>query len=252
MELLFPFFKSSNIPFCTPHSFAFVTSHIDLLSYLLQWNDATTTVIALNGMSHYDPLMETLVAAKNSAVVSVPYAFSEVRAFGFRGTYRNSLQLSAISIFKHGIVYEFFFSWLILALIFSNLIWCVEKKRNPKDFSPSYFRGLYDSFYFTAVTSLTIGFGDKAPGTGVGKGIVLFWILISFFFVFFFNSTLTTFITLTQMFPESVTSYVGRAVATFPLSSSADLLYGANADVKIINSNVSSISRFFNDYPNGS
>ena len=66
----------------------------------------------------------------------------------------------------------------VLLLIVGALVWLVERKANPKQFSPKVLPGLGDGFWFAGVTLSTIGYGDKAPVTVAGRLISMLWMLV--------------------------------------------------------------------------
>jgi len=81
-------------------------------------------------------------------------------------------------------------SFLIVVLFgVGHLFWYLERNENSEQFNPSYFKGMIDSAWFLLVASSTIGYGDKAPVTGMGKMLAFFWL---FFGVLMFSVFLGT------------------------------------------------------------
>ncbi len=66
----------------------------------------------------------------------------------------------------------------ILLLVVGALMWLVERRRNPREFSPKVLPGLGDGFWFAGVTLSTIGYGDKTPVTVAGRLIAMLWMLV--------------------------------------------------------------------------
>jgi polar amino acid transport system substrate-binding protein len=66
----------------------------------------------------------------------------------------------------------------LLLLLVGALIWLVERRRNPRQFSPKVLPGLGDGFWFAGVTLSTIGYGDKTPVTVAGRLIAMLWMLV--------------------------------------------------------------------------
>ncbi|NVK29006.1 MAG: transporter substrate-binding domain-containing protein [Flavobacteriia bacterium] len=63
----------------------------------------------------------------------------------------------------------------IIILIFGFIIWVIERRRN-HEFRKG-IKGIGDGFWWSAVTMTTVGYGDKAPKTGVGRAIAFIWMI---------------------------------------------------------------------------
>ncbi|GGL76724.1 ion channel [Wenxinia marina] len=83
-------------------------------------------------------------------------------------------------------VLEGFLSWQflrlvlglsILLLIVGAVIWALERRRNDEQFAKGPLRGLGDGFWWAGVTLTTIGYGDKAPITLLGRAVAMLWML---------------------------------------------------------------------------
>ncbi len=60
-----------------------------------------------------------------------------------------------------------------------NAMWLAERKHNPEQFAQAYLPGLGNGMWFALVTLTTVGYGDRAPVTPVGRFIASVWMLIS-------------------------------------------------------------------------
>ncbi len=67
----------------------------------------------------------------------------------------------------------------ISLFVVGNLIWLAERHQNSGQFPPKYFSGVGNGIWFALVTSTTVGYGDRAPLTKVGRFIAGIWMLIS-------------------------------------------------------------------------
>ncbi len=63
--------------------------------------------------------------------------------------------------------------------VVGNLIWLVEHKQNPDHFPPQYLHGIGNGMWFALVTLTTVGYGDRAPATPLGRWIAGCWMLIT-------------------------------------------------------------------------
>ena len=51
-----------------------------------------------------------------------------------------------------------------------SMIWLAERRQNSSQFPQAVLPGLANGMWFALVTLTTVGYGDKAPVTRVGKG----------------------------------------------------------------------------------
>ena len=55
------------------------------------------------------------------------------------------------------------------------LIWLLERRANPENFEPRPARGVFSGVWWATVTMTTVGYGDKAPLTFLGRVVAMFW-----------------------------------------------------------------------------
>jgi len=99
------------------------------------------------------------------------------------------------------------FTWEFLAgvlamgfiiLLFGFLAWLFERKANARQF-PNTAKGLWDSFWWSAVTMTTVGYGDKAPKTIGGRLIAVAWMFTAVIIVASYTATISSSLTLDNL-----------------------------------------------------
>jgi ABC-type amino acid transport substrate-binding protein len=83
----------------------------------------------------------------------------------------------------------------VLLLLISFAIWAVERRHNPEQFHPRLSRGLIDGVWWALVTMTTVGYGDKAPRTAVGRALGIVWIFIGLALIALFTAQVTSLFT---------------------------------------------------------
>jgi ABC-type amino acid transport substrate-binding protein len=87
-------------------------------------------------------------------------------------------------------------------LIAGFLIWAAEHRRNPHQFGGSAAGGIGAGFWWSAVTMTTVGYGDKAPITPLGRALALVWMFISLFALAGLTGAMASALTVTQLTPR--------------------------------------------------
>ena len=59
--------------------------------------------------------------------------------------------------------------------VFGALIWLIERRANPQQFEPRPARGVFSGIWWATVTMTTVGYGDKAPVTFLGRLLAMAW-----------------------------------------------------------------------------
>lgn len=99
------------------------------------------------------------------------------------------------SIFNYRLLYLV----LILVLMvgfFGTFIWLIEKRN--KHFERG-FQGLLTSFWWSAVTMTTVGYGDKVPISNTGRFIAFVWMLCSLIIISIFTASITSNLTVHKL-----------------------------------------------------
>lgn len=108
---------------------------------------------------------------------------------------------------KSYIILSNFLSWDFLKMIgilvgsimlFGFLVWLAERGNNPDHFEHGW-QGLWDGFWWSAVTMTTVGYGDKSPKTFIGRIISLVWMFSAIVIISGFTASITSTITLESL-----------------------------------------------------
>jgi ABC-type amino acid transport substrate-binding protein len=92
------------------------------------------------------------------------------------------------------------FGTLLLSLVVVGLLmWIIERKHNPDQFGGTWRSGIGSGFWWSAVTLTTVGYGDKAPVTFLGRMLALLWMFSAIIIVASFTATMTTTMTIAKL-----------------------------------------------------
>ncbi len=83
-------------------------------------------------------------------------------------------------------------------LAFGILLWLAEKRKNPSHFRKG-LKGIFDGLWFSAVTMTTVGYGDKAPVSRLGKILTLIWMFTAVVVISSFTAGITSALTINEL-----------------------------------------------------
>ena len=120
----------------------------------------------------------------------------------FLGVATSQAQQSQIRVFLQNF-FSLQFLRLILLLVvtifvFGTILWLVERKHNRRQFRPNLI-GLFDGFWWSAVTMTTVGYGDKAPKTKLGRAIAMVWMFTAILIISAFTATVASALTVNSL-----------------------------------------------------
>ncbi len=91
-------------------------------------------------------------------------------------------------------------SALVLGLVLMGvLVWLAERRRNREQFGRGVLGGLGEGMWWSAQTLTSVGYGDKAPITTLGRLLAFLWMLVSLVLVSLFTAVITTTLTVAHM-----------------------------------------------------
>jgi ABC-type amino acid transport substrate-binding protein len=79
------------------------------------------------------------------------------------------------------------------------VLWLCERKRNPQQFGHGIVPGVGSGIWWAAVTMTTVGYGDKAPVTVVGRIVALLWMFAAIIMISGFTAAITTVLTVREL-----------------------------------------------------
>lgn len=120
----------------------------------------------------------------------------------FLGVATSQAQQSQVRVFLQNF-FSLQFLRLILLLVltifvFGTILWLVERRHNRRQFRPNII-GLFDGFWWSAVTMTTVGYGDKAPKTKLGRGIAMVWMFTAILVISGFTATVASTLTVSSL-----------------------------------------------------
>jgi|TARA_B110000240_G_scaffold14776_1_gene15193 ABC-type amino acid transport substrate-binding protein len=88
---------------------------------------------------------------------------------------------------------------LLLLVAVGGLLWLVERKRNPQEFGGSVMQGIGSGFWWSLVTMTTVGYGDKAPATFIGRLLATIWMFASIIMIAGLTASIAASLTVNQL-----------------------------------------------------
>jgi voltage-gated potassium channel Kch len=132
----------------------------------------------------------------NKFAMTQPYFISSI---GVAVPYLNR---SPVAVFISNI-FSLAFLEIILLLafvifIFGFFLWLVERRHNKFQFRPGLL-GLFDGLWWSAVTMTTVGYGDKAPKSNLGKAIAIIWMFTAVIIISSFTAGIASTLTISGL-----------------------------------------------------
>ncbi len=87
---------------------------------------------------------------------------------------------------------------ILVIFIFGTILWIAERKYNRRQFRPGWI-GLFDGLWWSAVTMTTVGYGDKAPKSRLGRVIAMVWMFTAIIIISGFTATIASTLTVKSL-----------------------------------------------------
>lgn len=110
---------------------------------------------------------------------------------------RSTLAVFISNIFSLAFLRIILFLILVI-FVFGFLLWLVERKHNRFQFRPGLL-GLFDGLWWSAVTMTTVGYGDKAPKSNLGKAVAIIWMFTAVIIISSFTAGIASTLTVTSL-----------------------------------------------------
>ncbi|SDW82401.1 transporter substrate-binding domain-containing protein [Marinobacter mobilis] len=114
----------------------------------------------------------------------------------------NAPDQSVLTSLKSLLSWQFFSVVAALAgvlLLVGVILWLFERKHNPEQFGGSTAEGVGSGFWWAAVTMTTVGYGDKAPVSLLGRLVGLIWMFAGLIMVASFTAAITSALTVSNL-----------------------------------------------------
>ncbi|MEX1000703.1 MAG: transporter substrate-binding domain-containing protein [Crocinitomicaceae bacterium] len=103
----------------------------------------------------------------------------------------------------------------VVILIFGFLEWIFERKANAEEFG-SGLKGVWNGFWWSAVTMTTVGYGDKSPKTLGGRIVALIWMFTAIIIISGFTASIASSLTTEKMstMDEEIEDFKQKTIGT--------------------------------------
>ncbi|MEO1282971.1 MAG: transporter substrate-binding domain-containing protein [Pseudomonadota bacterium] len=90
---------------------------------------------------------------------------------------------------------------MLALLLFATgaVMWMIERRHNSEHFPEDPIEGVGSGFWWSAVTMTTVGYGDKAPITFLGRAIAVVWMFAALILTAVFTAQLTSALTIERI-----------------------------------------------------
>jgi polar amino acid transport system substrate-binding protein len=114
----------------------------------------------------------------------------------------------------------------VVILLSAHLLWFFERKHNPEMFPKEYLSGIAEACWWSVVTVVTVGYGDKTPKGLPGRIIAVVWMFSGVLLISYFTASISSALTVQKLENsiEGIESLNGKRVATVTGSTASKYL----------------------------
>ncbi len=87
----------------------------------------------------------------------------------------------------------------LIQLAVGTVVWALERRANTEQFPDDPARGVPSGFWWATVTMTTVGYGDKAPKSALGRTVALIWMLASMIILASVTATIASSLTIERL-----------------------------------------------------
>jgi ABC-type amino acid transport substrate-binding protein len=87
----------------------------------------------------------------------------------------------------------------LIQLLVGTIVWLFERRSNAEQFPRKPTRGIPTGFWWATVTMTTVGYGDKAPKSPMGRTVALMWMLASVVIISSVTATIASSLTIERL-----------------------------------------------------
>ncbi len=104
---------------------------------------------------------------------------------------------------------------VFVILVFGVLIWFFERKKNNDEFQRG-IKGVWEGFWWSAVTMTTVGYGDKSPKTVGGRVVSLVWMFTAVIIISGFTAGIASSLTVNNISSstDKITDFKNKNLGT--------------------------------------
>jgi ABC-type amino acid transport substrate-binding protein len=210
-----------------PYEFVEYNDHLGLIRAL----DFSEIDLTINPIHVNEIRMKMLDVTQPFYVSSIGIATAQVMRTQAGTFLRNffSLQFFRIVLFL-----------MMIIFVFGTILWVVERKQNRRQFRNG-LPGLFDGLWWSAVTMTTVGYGDKAPKSRLGRVIAIIWMFVAIVTISGFTGTIASSLTV-QSLGRNIEDLEdlrnSRMVGSVHASGSEAFLRSNNIEISMLYENI--------------